>query len=989
MQANSARDESLFADALALPASERGAFLAHACGANVDQLSQLVALVAAHENPDSRISAFCKPALVTPGEQAGHVIGRYKLLQKIGEGGCGAVWMAQQEEPVRRRVALKVIKLGMDTKAVVARFEAERQALALMDHPNIAKVLDGGAAETGRPYFVMELVRGVPITTYCDENALTPTARLELFIKVCQAIQHAHQKGIIHRDIKPSNVLITVVDGEPMPKVIDFGIAKATLGRLTDATLFTAFEQFIGTPAYMSPEQAELSSVDVDTRSDIYSLGVLLYELLTSKPPFDPQTLLQLGLDELRRTIREVEPAKPSTRLSTLDHVARSTVARQRGTGSAQLSMMLRGDLDWIVMRCLEKNRTRRYDTANGIALDIQRHLRNEPVTARPPSTAYLAQKLIRRHRMAFAASAIILLVLIGGAVLSMRQAVRATRAERLASVRLEAAVIAQREAETQHAIAERERARSETEAAISAAVSDFLQKDLLANAVLSHEPARDVSLKTVLDRAASKVERGFPGHPLVEAAIRSTLGTSYHSLGDYAKMMQHLESAFNVRQAELGPEHLQTLIVAGDLVDAYRHMRRYDEAEKLGVETVARLRRTAGTENSYTLVAMGHLAMTLNGLNKPEEAAALYRQVVDIKTRTLGPEHPTTLTMLDHLANIYTVQNKLPEAAALNARVLEAKKRLYGPDHPATLTAISHLAHLYDHQGKLTEAAELRARTLESEIRVLGPEHGDTLAAMNRVALDYARDGKWAEAATLHLRVLEARRRLVGPSDPGTIESMKNLATVYDRQGKLHEASELRLEVWTACENSLGREHPTTITAMHNLALAYTNEGRLKEAEAHYIDAVEMSLRVRATDDPNTLMTITNLGEVQLRGGKFHDAEATLRIALAARTRAMPDSWLTATTRSSLGQTLASLRRFEEAESALTQAFERLETLASTIPPRSKGFTRVTGLRLVRLYNAWGRPEKAAEWQRRTDALAPMAAPPAAVTAATAAGGH
>ena len=350
-----------------------------------------------------------------PGDR----IGRYKLLQQIGEGGCGVVYMAEQEEPVRRRVALKIIKLGMDTKAVVARFEAERQALAMMDHPNIAKVFDAGVCGgmglpthesesrvgrpvphlTGRPYFVMELVRGIPITKYCDENHLDPTARLELFIKVCHAIQHAHQKGVIHRDIKPSNILVTVNDGQPTPKVIDFGIAKATQGKLTDATIFTAFEQFIGTPAYMSPEQAEMSSLDIDTRSDIYSLGVLLYELLTGRTPFDPKEFAQAGVDQIRQQIREVEPQTPSRRLHTLEDDERTTISKLRNTAPAQLSLLLRGDLDWIVMPCLEKDRTRRYETANALARDIQRHLSHEPVVARPPSTVYLLQKLIRRHR--------------------------------------------------------------------------------------------------------------------------------------------------------------------------------------------------------------------------------------------------------------------------------------------------------------------------------------------------------------------------------------------------------------------------------------------------------------------------------------------------------------------------------------------------------------------------------------------------------------
>jgi WD40 repeat protein/serine/threonine protein kinase len=461
------REEKIFDAALRLATpAERAAYLKGACGDDEPMRYRVEALLQAHDQagtflekpaPGAQIpgpaSLPSLPAadvgIGAPTEQAGERIGRYKLLQKIGEGGCGTVYMAEQEEPVRRRVALKIIKLGMDTKQVIARFEAERQALALMDHPNIAKVLDAGATDTGRPYFVMELVRGIRITDYCDQNNLSTLKRLDLFIQVCHAIQHAHQKGIIHRDIKPSNILVTLHDGVPVPKVIDFGIAKATTDqRLTDKTLFTAFEQFIGTPAYMSPEQAEMSGLDIDTRSDIYSLGVLLYELLTGKTPFDATTLLQVGLDEMRRIIREQEPVRPSTRLSTelvaadvrtLEWSATGKPASEeeiRASSSRLLQIkelinLLRGDLDWIVMKSLEKDRTHRYQTASGLAADIQRHLNNEPVIARPPSTAYKVQKFVRRNKVMVTAAAVVATALVVGMFLSTWQAMRATRAER------------------------------------------------------------------------------------------------------------------------------------------------------------------------------------------------------------------------------------------------------------------------------------------------------------------------------------------------------------------------------------------------------------------------------------------------------------------------------------------------------------------------------------------------------------------------------
>jgi len=423
MKESAPSDKELFADVLALPAAARADYLAEVCMGNDAQRARIEALLQASAEAGSLLE---KPPVATitvatlPEEMPGERIGRYKLLQRIGEGGCGTVYMAEQDEPIRRRVALKVIKLGMDTKAVIARFEAERQALAMMDHPNIARVFDAGATAAGRPYFVMELVRGVRITDYCDENNLPTAERLKLFAQVCHAIQHAHQKGIIHRDIKPSNVLVAQIDGAAVPKVIDFGIAKATQGRLTDQTLFTAFEQLIGTPVYMSPEQAEATGNDVDTRADIYSLGVLLYELLTGRPPFDPKSLAQAGLGEIRRILREVEPSRPSTRLSTLSNADRATAAKLRHTDAPKLIHLLRGDLDWIVMRCLEKNRNRRYETANALANDVQRHLQQEPITARPPSKLYRAQRLVARNKLAFAAAAAVVLALVAGLGVSL-----------------------------------------------------------------------------------------------------------------------------------------------------------------------------------------------------------------------------------------------------------------------------------------------------------------------------------------------------------------------------------------------------------------------------------------------------------------------------------------------------------------------------------------------------------------------------------------
>ncbi len=500
------REGALLNAALELAPGKRAAFLDHACADDAALRQRLGNLLKAHDRAGAFLGEPAFPAdgvpppavsengrsgtanLAAVSEAPGDRIGRYKLLEKIGEGGCGVVYMAEQAEPVRRRVALKVIKVGMDTKQVIARFEAERQALALMDHPNIARVLDGGATDTGRPFFVMEMVRGIRVTDYCDGNNLSTRERLDLFIQVCRAIQHAHQKGIIHRDIKPSNILVTVNDGVPTPKVIDFGIAKATSQqRLTDKTLFTAFQQFIGTPAYMSPEQAEMTSLDIDTRSDIYALGVLLYELLTGKTPFDAQTLLAAGLDEMVRIIRQQEPVRPSTRLSTMLAGELSAAATHRQSEPPKLIHLVRGDLDWIVMKCLEKDRTRRYATANGLARDIERHLRHEPVVARPPSVAYRLEKSFRRNRLVFTAAGLVGLALVAGAVLSTWQAVQATHARRDEAAARGRADAAARVAERQRERAEQEKRRakaSELSAQQEAYASDMnlAQHALAAN---------------------------------------------------------------------------------------------------------------------------------------------------------------------------------------------------------------------------------------------------------------------------------------------------------------------------------------------------------------------------------------------------------------------------------------------------------------------------------------------------------------------------
>ncbi|MFO0845218.1 MAG: serine/threonine-protein kinase [Gemmataceae bacterium] len=486
---------------------------------------------------------------VPVAERPGAVIGPYKLMEEIGEGGMGLVFVAEQQQPVRRRVALKIIKPGMDTRQVVARFEAERQALALMDHTNIAHVFDGGTTTSGRPYFVMELVKGVPITRFCDGNHLSVRQRLELFLDVCSAVQHAHQKGVIHRDLKPSNVMVTSHDGTPVVKVIDFGVAKAIGQRLTDKTLYTQLSQMVGTPLYMSPEQAGQSGLDVDTRSDVYALGVLLYELLTGMTPFDGERLRTVGIDEMRRIIRDEEPARPSTRISTLG-LAANTVSTNRQSDPRKLSQLVRGELDWVAMKALEKDRTRRYESASAFAADVGRYLHDEPVQACPPSAAYRVRKFAQRHKGPVAAGVALSSLLVLGTVGTSLGLAWALRAERAATAAAEAAqtqrdraLAAEKLATDRLAEVTKEKNRATTaeerakdEAAIAYAVNEFLQNDLLGEAAPDKNPRdKKVTVEEVLGRASARIAGKFGKQPRVEAVIRRTIGATYRKLGDYS----------------------------------------------------------------------------------------------------------------------------------------------------------------------------------------------------------------------------------------------------------------------------------------------------------------------------------------------------------------------------------------------------------------------------------------------------------------------
>jgi len=748
------REVAVFNAALQLPAGQRAAYLDGACAGENALRLKIEALLRVHdevgtflENPTQEAgpSAAEKPGpsgtiriSAPPIEQIGERIGRYKLLQQIGEGGCGVVYMAEQEEPVRRKVALKVIKLGMDTKHVIARFEAERQALALMDHPNIAKVLDAGATEAGRPFFVMELVRGIKITDYCDQNHLDTEARLKLFTQVCQAIQHAHQKGIIHRDIKPSNILVADHDGVPVPKVIDFGIAKATTDqRLTDKTLFTALEQFMGTPAYMSPEQARLSGLDIDTRTDIYSLGVLLYELLTGKTPFDAKDLLAAGLEEMRRTIREDEPKRPSTALSTMLAADLTTVARHRQSDAPKLVHLVRGDLDWIVMKALEKDRSRRYETANGLAMDLRRHLGNEPVNASPPSSLYRLQKAIRRNKGAFAAAAVIAVVLLIGVVVSTSQAIRASRAER-EQIKLRKQAQANEK-------------QAKVEAAKSREVARFLE-DTLRESSPWTTPSRDTSvIQGILDRTAERISVELTNEPEVELELRDTIGSIYREFAENSKAVAVLRDA------------------------------------------PAKARKLWGDQDPRLADLLNNLALAICESN-PTEAEKLDREVLAIYAKSLGNENMKVVQVLRELASgPLRMEGKLPEAESMFDKAMVIQSKLEGNETGDMAASLTGLASILKDQGRLTEAESLDREALRIDKMAWQQQTNPAVAAAYGIlANDLKAEGKFAEAEPMFRSAVTMKKQFYGEDFLGLAGDRFNLAETLLKNGKAAEARPL-----------------------------------------------------------------------------------------------------------------------------------------------------------------------------------------------------
>ncbi len=990
----------LFAAAIAITdAGERTAFLSLQCASQPDLWQRLAQLLDAHFQSNLLLDPSNLNSLREHGEawnmtsdmptkdkQAGTVIdGKYTLVEQIGEGGMGSVWRAKQSEPVKRFVAVKLIKAGMDSKQVLARFNAERQALALMDHPNISKVLDGGLHEQ-RPFFVMELVKGAPITEYCDKCKLTLKQRLELFIPVCQAIQHAHQKGIIHRDIKPSNVLIALYDDRPVVKVIDFGVAKATGGALTEATINTGIGAVVGTPQYMSPEQATLNNIDIDTRSDIYALGVLLYELLTGSPPFAKTDLEKRGLLEMLRVVREEEPPRPSTKLSTAD--ALPTLSANRGTEPRRLTGILRNELDWIVMKALDKDRTRRYETANGFAADVLRYLSGEAVKAHPPSPAYRLKKFVRRNKAQVIAASLVLIALVGG-ITSSTAALFQTSQARIAEVAA--------------------RKLAEAEVATTHAINHFFLDELLAqvdpdlNAV-----GEKLTVRQLLDRAAAKIENPvmFREYPAVEAAIQLTLGAAYASLGLPASAEGHFRRARFLAIASDGPTSADALDAGNGVSESLLGQDKLKEAAASATELISLSEATLGPDHLRTLRAVNTLALSLAYQGDHDRGEELLRRNLDARRRTQGGDARETLEAEMNLAEVLRDQGRLEEAESRFRSLREAYRKLYGSRGVATLQASQYLGSVLHMRFKTKEASEVLEETLAGRRHVLGPDHTDTIqtavnlgfvyidldrideaetlvrSALKAFLIDHSEDhydilltkdvlaqvllakGDAVGALALYREVVDSRTRLLPPDHPETLLALNGLACAQEWLGHLPEAERLFRRALEARQRIPGATHPETLTLLGNLGRLLVSSGQA-EAALPYLREAIAGRRASTDSSPDVLANVlAQQGRALLLLARPADAEPILREALTILARDRPDDWTTFNTQSMLGGALVGLKTYADAEPLLLHGYEGLKQREKSIPPQATNRLHEALERLIELYTAANKPDDAKKWQ-------------------------
>ncbi|MCA8949065.1 MAG: serine/threonine protein kinase [Planctomycetes bacterium] len=852
-----------------------------------------------------------------PGEQAGDRIDRYTLLGPIGEGGMGSVWLAEQHEPVARRVALKVIKFGMDTREVVRRFETERQALALMDHPNIAKVLDGGATAAGRPFFVMELVEGEPITDYCDRRQLELRDRLLLFSQVCDAIQHAHHKGLIHRDIKPSNVLVSERDGTAVPKVIDFGIAKATGTEIAQQTMLTQHDQLIGTPEYMSPEQAGMTDEDIDTRADVYSLGALLYELLTGTKPFDMREIVQHGYLELLRRIREVDPEKPSTR------VASQAVSRGSAT---RLATRLRGDLDWIVMKSLEKDRRRRYATASEFANDIGRYLADEAVVTVPPSALYRLHKFMRRRRKTVAVAAAISFLLIVGSIgtgIGWYETGAANRAlsQALDELRQVAAFQSEQLGDLDVNLMGA-RMRTSLLDAAEPGQRDAVERSIaginftnLAMQALEHN---------VFDRTLAAIDRQFGERSLVRARLLTSTAETLNQLGLTGRAEEPQARAIAILREQLGDEHPDTLAALSSRAVMLHELDRFGEAEQLH-RTVWQLRaERLGPDDPLTLTSFNNIGRALMRQGKIDEAEPYLRGALEQKRKLLGERDPSTIAALNAVSQLDKMRGDYAAAETAARQVHEAYLDRYGGDDVRTYTARKLIGEMLWRQRKFAAAEPHFRAAYEGTRKALGDDHPDTLAALNDLGNLMIDLKRFEEAETLMREVVDRKRRAMGARHSSTMISLNNLALLLQDLKRFDEALPLLQETRDICLEIVGERHEHTLTASGNLARLLLALGRREESVAMMQENCRIGASLYGADHPNLAIQNFNLAAT-LRDLRRFDASAERFSEVVAQQRGAPadQRFLLGQALGGLGFCRIELGEFADAETVLRESIE------------------------------------------------------------------
>lgn len=820
--------------------------------------------------------------------RAEQVIGLYRLIRKIGEGGMGEVWQAQQISPVRRTVALKLLKAGMDTRQIVTRFEAERQVLALMHHPGIAQVFDAGITEAGRPYFVMELVEGASITAYCDQANLSVRERLKLFQQVCEAVQHAHQKGVIHRDIKPSNVLIAQQGSKPLPKVIDFGLAKAITGEL-EAGSFTELGTLLGTPAYASPEQMSLGAIDIDTRSDVYSLGALLYELLVGVLPFEAPSTQPLAMMELRRTIRELEPTRPSARLPRLG-ARESQIAQARGLEAPALRKQLRGDLDWIVMKALEKERERRYTSPHELSLDIDRYLDHEPLQAGPPTAMYRTRKFVRRHRIATAFAATISTVLIAFLAVTLLQAQRIAR--------------------------ERDRATAEAEKAD--AINTFLQETL--GAADPWQAGKDISVRETLQQAAAQIDATFKDKPLIAAEVRQTIGATYLKLGRYQDSEPLLLSALATRQSLLGSEHIDVAQSLFNLAELYIQQTNHGEAEKYARLALAMRRKLLGDVHEAVAESLGQLAHVLFAKGNYTAAAHEAEASLAMREELFGANDSKVTKALQALANIVgNGAGDFARAEKLYLRAYDIELQAFGKDDLRTAYASAELATNFSLQGNFQRAEELLSAALPTMERHLGKDHPDVATYVENLGGVLLRLNRFDEALEFANKALVIRKTKLGEDNANVARTLLNIAIVQKRAGRLDESAESYAEALPRMKKAYGDRHPDVGKSLYHYGRLREAQKLNPQAEELYRQALGILESTLPDDHPDLADTRSGLGRMALERAAFNDGEALLLEAYAVNRK--------------------------------------------IFGPSSED-TRTSAETLAKLYMAWGKPEKAAEYR-------------------------